>query len=249
MGAVLERRQSVPSKQEVGVAEKTTFHIGVIMDGNRRFAKLNGLSSEKGHEAGVENIRNIIKGFAENGVTHLTLFAFSVDNWQRSKAEVASLMGIMARAIHKEIPDLKKHGIKFKHIGSKNNLSKSILRDIRFAENETKDNDKMTVYVAFDYGGQEDILNAVRSIVRNRHSVERVDKDLIRKYLYAPDAPDFDIILRTSGEKRISNFSLWQSAYAEFIYRDKYWPDFSEEDIIGVIEEYHQRKRKFGGDE
>jgi undecaprenyl diphosphate synthase len=222
-------------------------HVAVIMDGNGRWAKQRGLSRQAGHRAGTENIRRIIQAFGERGVEVLTLYAFSTENWTRPRREVSALMRLIPRVINREINELHKNGVRLVHIGRLDPLEPKIREKVEQAIALTKDNDRMTVALAFNYGGRDEILDAVRRIVADRIKPERIDEALFSSCLYTSEIGDPDLVIRTAGEMRLSNFLLWQSAYAEFYATPTLWPDFDETAIDGALDAYARRERRFGG--
>jgi undecaprenyl diphosphate synthase len=222
-------------------------HVAIIMDGNGRWARQRGLSRMAGHRAGTENIRQVIERFADYGVRYLTLYAFSTENWNRPRAEVQGLMRILSRVIKREIRHLHENGIRLIHLGRLDGLSANLQEQVLDAIELTKDNDRMTVCIAFNYGGRAEILDAARRLMTNGLSPDGVDEGLFSSYLYTADIPDPDLIIRTAGEMRLSNFLLWQGAYAEFYCTDVYWPAFGSEDIDRALLAFNQRKRRFGG--
>jgi len=217
------------------------------MDGNGRWACARGRPRLAGHRAGTENLRRIIERFADYGVHHLTLYAFSTENWSRPKREVRGLMTILSRVIKRETKHLHENGIRILHIGNPDPLDPKLQRQIRDAIELTKDNDRMTLAIAFNYGGRAEIIEAVRRIVAQGIPPEQIDEALFAAYLSTASLPDPDLIIRTAGEMRISNFLLWQGAYAEFCTTPVYWPDFDIDDIDDALLAYSQRKRRFGG--
>ena len=222
-------------------------HVAVIMDGNGRWAKRRGLSRLAGHRAGTENIRRLIQRFADYGVKYLTLYAFSTENWARPKWEVRGLMDIFRHVIKRETRHLHKNGIRLTHIGHLDGLSPRLQRQVLDAIELTKGNTRMTLCLAFNYGGRAEILNAIRRLIKDGVSPEAVDETLFASYLYTARVPDPDLIIRTAGEMRVSNFLLWQGAYAEFYSTPVCWPDFDVADIDKALLAYSQRKRRFGG--
>ena len=222
-------------------------HVAVIMDGNGRWAKDRGLSRQAGHRAGTENIRRIIQTFGEHGVQVLTLYAFSTENWTRPRREVGALMRLIPRVINREIKELHKNGVRLVHIGSLEPLEPKIREKVQQAIDLTKDNTQMTVALAFNYGSRAEIVEAVRRIVTDKIAPEKIDASLFASYLYTAEVGDPDLIIRTAGEMRLSNFLLWQSAYAEFYSTPTYWPDFDEAEIGRALGEYARRQRTFGG--
>jgi undecaprenyl diphosphate synthase len=221
-------------------------HVAVIMDGNGRWARERGLSRQAGHRAGTENIRRIIEHCGRRGVKHLTLYAFSTENWSRPKREVSGLMQILGRVINRELKHLHENGVRLVHIGRLDGLSPKLQKQVLDAMELTKDNDRMTVAVAFNYGGRTEILDAIRRIMKDGVPPEDVDEELLSRYLYTAGLPDPDLIIRTAGEERISNFLIWQAAYAELYFTDVYWPDFGQEEIDEALRAYSRRRRRFG---
>jgi undecaprenyl diphosphate synthase len=222
-------------------------HVAIIMDGNGRWAKERGLSRQAGHRAGTENIRRIINYLGERGVSYLTLYAFSTENWARPRPEVRALMQLVARVIKREIRELHERGVRLVHLGRLDNLAPSLRRQVLDAIDLTKGNTAMTVAVAFDYGGRAEIVDAVRRIVTDGLSAAQVDEETISSYLYTAGMPDPDLVVRTAGEMRLSNFLIWQAAYAEYYSTPTYWPDFGPEELETALQEYAQRERRFGG--
>ena len=237
------------AKQAVAPAEAPPVprHVAIIMDGNGRWAEERGLSRQAGHRAGTENIRTIIRTFGERGVQVLTLYAFSTENWTRPRREVSALMRLIPRVINREIKELHKNGVKLVHIGSLEPLEPKIREKVEQAMELTKDNDRMTVALAFNYGGRAEILDAVKRIVAARVKPERIDEALFSSYLYTAEIGDPDLVIRTAGEMRLSNFLLWQSAYAEFYATPAYWPDFGVAEVDRALDAYAKRERRFGG--
>ncbi len=221
-------------------------HVAIIMDGNVRWAEKNGLSRLKGHRAGTENIRRVVRTFGRNGVKYLTLYAFSTENWKRPTLEVRELMQILAGVIDRETKEMHKEGIRLLHLGRLDRLSEKLQERVRYAVDLTKNNDKMTLSVAFDYGGRAEIVEAARKLIRENVAPEAVDENLFSQHLYTAGLPDPDLIIRTAGEMRLSNFLLWQSAYSEYYFTPVFWPDFDEEEIRKALLAYSQRGRNFG---
>ena len=222
-------------------------HIAIIMDGNGRWAHERGLSRQAGHRAGTENIRRAIETLARYEVPCLTLFAFSTENWARPRREVNHLIGLIGHFIDRELKELHKSGVRLRHLGSLDPLSPQLRRRVEDAMELTKDNDRITVNVAFNYGGRAEIVHAARRIVEDGVPAERVDEGLFASYLYTAGLPDVDLLIRTAGEQRVSNYLLWQAAYAEFYSTPIYWPDFGVEEIERALIAYDQRERRFGG--
>ncbi len=227
--------------------QKLPRHVAIIMDGNGRWASERGLSRQAGHRAGTENIRRVIETFARYEVPVLTCFAFSTENWVRPKREVNALIRLIGHFIDRELRELHERGVRLRHLGSLGPLSPALRRRVEEAVELTKDNSRITVNVAFNYGGRQEILDAVRRIVEEGVPPERIDEALFSSYLYTADLPDPDLVIRTAGEVRLSNFLLWQSAYAEYYATPVYWPDFGAEEIERALLAYSQRQRRFGG--
>ncbi|OGO03336.1 MAG: di-trans,poly-cis-decaprenylcistransferase [Chloroflexi bacterium RBG_13_53_26] len=221
-------------------------HVAVIMDGNVRWAEQHNLSRLEGHRAGTENIRRVVENSIKYQVKYLTLYAFSTENWRRPKIEVRELMQILGRVIKRETRDMHQKGIRLHHLGRIDRLSERLQKHICYAIELTKDNKVMTLSVAFDYGSRAEIVNAARQIVREGISPDMIDENLFGSYLYSAGLPDPDLIIRTAGEVRLSNFLLWQSAYSELYFTPVYWPDFDEEELRKALIAYSRRGRNFG---
>lgn len=222
-------------------------HVAVIMDGNGRWAAQRGLRPTEGHRAGTENIRAAIEAFAERGVRCLTLFAFSTENWKRPRPEVRGLMRILSSTIDREVQPLHEAGVRLRYIGQLDALDARLRRKIDSAIELTRDNDRMTVCVAFNYGSRAELVDAVRRMVADGINPDDVTERKLSDYLYTRELPDPDLIIRTGGDQRVSNFLLWQAAYAEYVFSDTYWPDFCERDVDAALAAYAQRTRNFGG--
>jgi undecaprenyl diphosphate synthase len=222
-------------------------HVAIIMDGNGRWATARGRPRLYGHRAGTENLRRVIERFADYGVSCLTLYAFSTENWNRPKREVRGLMTILRHVIKRETKHLHKNGIRLLHIGDLSALDPKLQDDVRAAIDLTKDNARMTLAIAFNYGGRAEIVDAVRRIVAEGLPADQIDEDVFAARLSTNGLPDPDLIIRTAGEMRLSNFLLWQGAYAEFCFTPVYWPDFDLQHIDETLEAYSQRTRRFGG--
>jgi len=225
-------------------------HLGVIMDGNGRWAKRRGLPRLAGHRAGMRSVKQIVNSCGEIGVKYLTLYAFSVENWLRPKAEVTGLMRILREYLLKEIDELDTKGVRITATGRIEDLEKTALQILRDCIKRTQHNKGLVLNLALSYGGKAELTDAVRSIareVKNGHlNPDKIDEPLISKYLYHPEIPDPDLIIRTSGEHRLSNFMIWQGAYAEFYTTEVLWPDFGKEDLVQALVEYQSRERRFG---
>jgi undecaprenyl diphosphate synthase len=216
------------------------------MDGNGRWAKARGLPRAEGHRAGTENLRRILKACVELGVEILTSYAFSTENWNRPRAEVRMLMRILESVIDRELKELHESGVQIRHIGEIERIEPRLQRKIREACEYTKDNTRLILNVAFNYGGRDEIVQAVRRIVADHVPPEQIDEDLISSYMYTRDLPDPDLIIRTSGEMRTSNFLTWQGTYSEYYFTPKYWPEFDKEELRKALVEYSRRARRFG---
>ncbi len=222
-------------------------HIAIIMDGNGRWARQRGLPRLAGHRAGTENVRRIAEACRHYGVKVLTLYAFSTENWARPRQEVRGLLTLLSEVIERELQTLKEHNVQLRHLGSLDDLPSDLRSKIRHVVEETKDNDRWVVNVALNYGGRSEIVEAVRRIVEAGLSPEQVTEETLARYLYTSGLPDPDLIIRTAGEMRLSNFLIWQSAYAEYYSTPTYWPDFGPEELHQALVVYGQRTRKFGG--
>ncbi len=223
------------------------IHVAVIMDGNGRWARARGRPRLAGHRAGAHNLRRVIERFADYGVKHLTLYAFSTENWSRPKSEVQGLVRLLSQVIKRETRHLHENGIRLLHIGNLEALDPKVQKEVRDAIELTRDNGRMTLTIAFNYGGRSEIIEAVRRIVEAGVPAEEIDEALFSAHLSTASVPDPDLIIRTAGEMRISNFLLWQGAYAEFCTTSVFWPDFDIHDIDEALLAYSQRKRRFGG--
>jgi undecaprenyl diphosphate synthase len=222
-------------------------HVAIVMDGNGRWATRRGLPRVAGHEAGTENIRPITRKAAELGIKYLTVWAFSTENWRRPPEEVEAILGILARSVSTETEALHRENVRINHIGSLEPLDPVLRYAIEDAIELTRDNTRITLTIAFNYGGRAEIVQAVRRIIADGVAPEDVNDELIERYLYTADMPAPDLIIRTSGEQRVSNFLIWQGAYAEYLFTPKLWPDFGPEDLACAVEEFANRERRFGG--
>lgn len=222
-------------------------HIGYIVDGNRRWAKTHGLPTYEGHLAGYNTILDIVLATFDTGVEYVSAYTFSTENWKRSEDEVSKLMGLTLKMLTADIHILEENNIRLKMLGSREGLSKNIVKAIDSAEERTAGNTRGTLAVCFNYGGKQEIADACKKIVQAGTSPEDITPDLIAENLYAPEVPPLDLLVRTSGEQRTSNFMLWRAAYSEFLFLDKLWPDMTKEDVTSILEEYSRRGRRFGG--
>ncbi len=221
-------------------------HVAIIMDGNGRWANERGLSRLEGHEAGTENIRRILRAAAQMGVRYLTFWAFSTENWRRPEEEVAGLMGILGRALVSETEELHRQGAQLRHIGDLSALDPQLQEAVRQAIALTAHNDRIILTIAFNYGGRQELVHAAKGMLRDGLDPETVTEETFARYLYLPDLPDPDLIIRTSGEYRLSNFLLWQGAYSELYFSPKYWPDFTPDDLTAALDDFARRERRFG---
>jgi undecaprenyl diphosphate synthase len=228
------------------LANNLPRHVAIIMDGNGRWAQKRGLPRLEGHKAGTENIRLVTEIFAEYKIKYLTLFAFSTENWNRPSAEVKGLLQILSDRLDPEIKSLHEKNIRVRHLGKLEALSPELRRKIKAAIELTSKNTRGTLIMAFDYGGRAEIVEAARRLLTTDAPVKKIDEKIFRKYLYAPEIPDPDLIIRTGGEARLSNFLLWQAAYSELYFTDVLWPDFNREEIDKALATYKGRERRFG---
>jgi len=221
-------------------------HVAIIMDGNGRWAKERGLPRLAGHEAGGKNIRPVVKIFADYGVRYLTLYAFSTENWSRPRLEVAGLVGLLAKKINQETQAFHQENIRLVHLGRLDRLSPKLREKVKAAVELTKNNTGLTLCLAFDYGSRDEIVQAARRIADAGIPGDNIDEPVFARYLYSPDIPDPDLVIRTGGESRLSNFLLWQAAYSELYFTPVLWPDFGHKDVEEALSEYKQRQRRFG---
>jgi undecaprenyl diphosphate synthase len=216
------------------------------MDGNGRWALSRGLPRMAGHRAGTENLRRVIEACVELGIKYLTLYAFSTENWGRPVEEVRGLMRILENVIDRELQELHDQGVQLHHIGRLDRLKPSLRKKVLEAIEITKDNDRLVLSVAFNYGGRDEIVCAIQSLIRDGVKAEEVTDDLVSEYLFTAGEPDPDLIIRTSGELRGSNFLIWQGAYSEWYFTPTYWPDFDKEELKYALEEFRRRQRRYG---
>jgi len=238
--------EALPANAEL----KPPVHVAIIMDGNGRWAKARGLPRVAGHKRGAEAVRRTVTGAAEIGIQYLTLYGFSSENWKRPPAEIDDLMGLLRLYLVNEIEELHQKGVRLRVIGQRSRLQADIVRLIEHAEQHTAANRRLNLTVALSYGGRAEIAEAARRIAEEvragRLDPAQVDERRFERFLYTSDMPDPDLLIRTSGEKRISNFLLWQCAYAELVFLDRLWPDFTRDDLEKAITEYHGRDRRYG---
>ncbi|CAM2937614.1 isoprenyl transferase [Hathewaya histolytica] len=226
-------------------------HIGIIMDGNGRWAKKRNMPRTFGHKAGVETIRDIVKECSALGVKYLTLYAFSTENWKRPKEEVNTLMNLLVSYLKNEFDELHKNNVIINSIGNISYLPEMCQHELRSAYEKTKNNSGLTLNLALNYGGRDEILNAIKMLYKdiesNNLNIDDIDEEVFENYLYTKGMPEPEILIRTSGEQRISNFLLWQSSYSEILFTKVLWPDFTKKDLRNAIKEYQGRERRFGG--
>ena len=221
-------------------------HIAIIMDGNRRWAKDKNLPSAMGHKKGVDALKNILRACNDFGIKYLTVYAFSTENWNRKQEEVDFLMDLVAVTLTNELEEMHKEGVKISFVGDLTRLSPKLNKVIDNSIEKTKNNSGVNLQIALNYGSRDEITNAVRKIIKDNISPEEITQELISKYLYTHNIPDPDLLIRTGGEKRISNYLLWQIAYSEIIVVDEYWPDFDKNVLARCIEEFGRRQRRYG---
>jgi undecaprenyl diphosphate synthase len=222
------------------------LHTAIIMDGNGRWARSRGLPRLAGHQAGTENLRRILRASVQFGIRILTLYAFSTENWQRPEQEVSGLLELMGRMIERELGELHEEGVQIRHVGRLDHVPEGLKQKIVQAVETTRENQRLILNVAFNYGGRREIADAVQRIIQDGVPAEAVDEPLIARYLYTAGQPDPDLIIRTSGEMRVSNFLIWQGAYAEYYVTPTYWPDFGKDELYAALVAFNQRERRFG---
>jgi undecaprenyl diphosphate synthase len=214
--------------------------VAIITDGNGRWAKQRGVSVEEGHRAGADTVKARLRDSVDLGIRELTVYSFSTENWSRPPEEVAALMGMFSERILAETPELHEEGVRMRFLGRREGVAPELIEQMEWAEAHTAANDRITLFVAFNYGGRAEIVDAARSFTGTT-------EEEFREHLYAPDMHDPDLIVRTSGERRLSNYLMWQSAYSELVFTDVLWPDFSRDDLEAALREYDARRRRFGG--
>jgi len=226
--------------------ENVPQHVAIIMDGNGRWARERKLPRLAGHRAGVENLRQVIESSVEYGIKILTIYAFSTENWERPIDEVRGLINILEEVIDRELTRLHENGVQLRHLGDLDRLKPSLQEKVRHAIELTQNNDRLILNVAWNYGGRAEIMHAIQAMISDGISPDEVDEDLISRYLYTKGIPDPDLIIRTSGEMRVSNFLIWQGAYAEWFVTPTYWPDFGPGELLEAVLAYAQRERRYG---
>src|SRR3990167_9107865 len=228
------------------VTTNIPIHLGLILDGNRRWAKKQGIPQLEGHRKGYENLKEIGLAAIENGIEYVSAYVFSTENWNRGKEEVGYLMKLLLWVAKNEVNYLHKEDIKVLFAGSDDRLDKNIIDAIKTAEDKTKNNTKGTLILCLNYGGHQEIADAAKRIMNDKVDADNVTPELISKYLYVPEVPPLDMVIRTSGEQRISGFMLWRAAYSELYFADKYWPEFTKNDLNVALDWYKNRERRFG---
>jgi len=222
------------------------YHVAIIMDGNGRWARRRGLPRLAGHRAGMENIRRVIEGCTDFGVQMLTIYAFSTENWQRPPEEVQGLMRILEEVIDERTQEFHEKGIRLNHLGRLEGLAEALQRKVRYAVDLTRENSKFVLNIAFNYGGRAEIVDAARRLLTEGVDPTTLDEATFSRYLYTAGLPDPDLIIRTAGEMRLSNFLIWQTAYAEYYSTPTFWPDFDKQELYKALLAYSQRERRFG---
>lgn len=235
-----------PDHGEGGTLPAVPAHIAIIMDGNGRWALSRGLPRLAGHRAGTENLRRVIEACIEFGIAYLTIYAFSTENWGRPEEEVQGLMKIFEDVIDHELQELNDQGVQLRHLGRLDRLAPPFRKKVLHAVETTRHNNRLMLNVAFNYGGRDEIVNAIQCMIRDGVSADEVTDELVSRYLFTAGVPDPDMIIRTSGELRGSNFLIWQGAYSEWFFPPVYWPDFDREQLRLALEEYNHRERRYG---
>lgn len=221
-------------------------HVGYIVDGNRRWAKSHGLPTYEGHLAGYNTLKDVAQATLDEGVEYMSAYIFSTENWKRSADEVKKLMALTLKILKSDLPEFMSRNIRLRVAGSRENVDPKILKAIDRAEVETAGNTGGTLVLCFNYGGQLEVVDAVKKIVHAGVPADEITEEMIAGQLYAPEVPPIDVVVRTSGEQRLSNFMLWRSAYSEFIFLEKNWPDMTKDDVASIMKEYTRRQRRFG---
>lgn len=234
------------AKEKDQLPEQVPQHIAIIMDGNGRWAKSRGLPRLAGHRAGTDNLRRIIEACVEFGVKYLTIYAFSTENWGRPEDEVSGLMSIFDEVFERELAELHRQGARLRHIGRLDGVRKSLREKVLKGMEMTKDNKRLILNVAFNYGGRDEIVQAIKAMLKDGIDSDEINEERVSQYLFTAGMPDPDLVIRTSGEQRISNFLIWQAAYAEWVFPETLWPDFGREELLAAIQEFGQRERRYG---
>jgi undecaprenyl diphosphate synthase len=230
-----------------GALPEVAQNVAIIMDGNGRWARRRGLPTAAGHRAGTRALRRTVEAAMQLGVHNLVVYAFSTENWSRPQDEIDALMEIFGETIERELPDLEKQGVRIRFIGRRDRAPQELRDRMTATEDRTALNTRIGLWIAFDYGGRSELVRAARKIAESGVEPPEIDENVLAANLYAPELPDLDLLIRTSGEVRVSNFMLWQLAYAELVFVDRLWPDFDGRDLRGALAEYAQRRRRFGG--
>ena len=239
----LARVRPMPERELPEVAET----VAIIMDGNGRWARRRGLPTVVGHRAGTRALRRTVEAAIDLGIRHMVVYAFSTENWSRPQEEVDALMELFGETIERELPDLAEQGVRVRFIGRRDRAPESLRARMAAMEDRTELNARLNLWVAFDYGGRAELVEAARRLVESGVDPREIDENVFAANLYAPELPDPDLLIRTSGELRVSNFLLWQVAYSELVFCDKLWPDFDERDLREALADYASRRRRFGG--
>ncbi len=229
-----------------GLPEAVPTHVAIIMDGNGRWARERGLPRLAGHRAGVENLRRVLRAAADFGIGYLTIYAFSTENWERPTGEVRGLINILEEVIDRELKELQANGVQLRHIGRLEGLRPQLQEKVRQAIELTKHNTRLVLNVAWNYGGRDEIIQAIQRMLEDGLNPLSIDEAVVNRYLFTAGSPDPDLVIRTSGEMRVSNFLIWQSAYSEWWFTPTYWPDFGPEELRQALWAYAQRERRFG---
>jgi undecaprenyl diphosphate synthase len=240
---ILARVRALPDDELPEVAQ----NVAIIMDGNSRWARRRGLPTAAGHRAGTRALRRTVEAAIDLGVQNLVVYAFSTENWSRSQDEIDALMEIFGETIERELPDLERQGVRIRFIGRRDRAPEDLRDRMASTEDRTALNSRIGLWIAFDYGGRSELVRAARRIAESGVEPAEIDENVLAANLHAPELPDLDLLIRTSGEQRVSNFMLWQLAYAEFVFVDRLWPDFDARDLRGALAEYARRRRRFGG--
>ncbi len=238
--------QVLARKEQITELNKIPTHVALIMDGNGRWARARGWPRLMGHRQGTENIRRVLQAAVEFGIKVLTIYAFSTENWGRPDEEVRGLMAILEQTIQREVPELNKNGVQLRHLGRLEGLSPQLQKAVRAAMELTQHNDRIILNVAFNYGGRAEIVDAVRRMMREGVAPDELTEDLFSRYLYTDGCPDPDLVIRTGGEMRLSNYLIWQAAYAEYYSTPVFWPDFDKHELYLALLAYNRRERRFG---
>lgn len=234
------------NESEIKLPENIPEHVAIIMDGNGRWARSRGLPRMAGHRAGVDNLRRILEAAAEYGIKYLTIYAFSTENWKRPPAEVKGLINILEDVIDRELKSLNENGVQLRHIGRLEQLKPALQDKVKQAIKITEKNDRLILNVAWNYGGRDEIVCAIREMIADGIQPEEITESTVGRYLFTSESPDPDLIIRTSGEMRVSNFLIWQGAYSEWYVTTTYWPDFDPEELLEALHVYAQRERRYG---